>query len=224
MLTIDYRGFGNSTGSPSEAGLITDGVATVKWALEVAQIPPERIVLLGHSLGTAVATAVAEYFVIENAIEFQGLILVAAFSDLPTLMATYAIAGVIPILSPLRPYPSLQRFFAGRVQETWFTARRMANLIRRSKNINLELIHSKNDFHIPWSHSDTLFHAAANATSEAGLTSKHIDALKVHEDLDNSGHINRWPTVNEYGGRKSIRQVVVRHGGECSKDLSAYMK
>lgn len=215
VLTIDYRGYGYSTGNPTEEGLITDGVAAVGWALEVAHIPPERIVLLGQSLGTAVATAVAERYIVKENIEFKGIILIAAFSDIPTLMTTYAVGGIIPILSPLRPYPFLQQFFAKRVQETWYTVTRLANLVRRSRNINLQLIHSKNDFQIPWTHSDTLFHAAANATSERGLTSKQIDVSKFHHDLGRSGHCNLWSAVSEDGGRKSVRQEIVHHGGKC---------
>lgn len=213
-MTVDYRGFGYSTGSPCEEGLITDGLAIVNWALHVARIPPERIVLLGQSLGTGVATAVAERFLVEEGTEFKGIILVAAFSDIPTLMSTYAVGGIIPILSPLRPYPFLQQFFAKRVQETWFTARRLANLVRKSRNINLQLIHSKNDFDIPWTHSDTLFYAAANATSDRGLTLLQIDAVKLQHNLGDSGYINSWPTVDEDGGRKSLRQEIVHHGGK----------
>jgi glycylpeptide N-tetradecanoyltransferase len=216
VVAVDYRGFGYSTGSPDEKGLIIDGIATVKWALDVAKIPPERIVLLGQSLGTAVATAVAEHFVVKEGLEFRGLVLVAGFSDLPTLLMTYAVGGVIPILSPLRPYPRLQQFFAERIQETWFSATRLANLVRKSKNINLRIVHSQNDFEILWTHSDTLFSAAANATStgEQGLTQKQIDSLKVHQDLGESGFSNLWMTVQEDGGRKLIRQDVVRYGGK----------
>ncbi len=169
--------------------------------------------LLGQSLGTAVATAVAERFVVEDNIEFKGIILVAAFSDIPTLISTYAIGGIIPILSPLRPYPFLQQFFAKRVQETWYTGRRLANLVQKSRNVNLQLLHSKNDFDIPWSHSNTLFHVAANATSERGLTSKQIEAATLHQDFGGSGHSNIWTTVEEDGGRKSIKQEIVHHGG-----------
>ena len=217
VLTIDYRGYGLSTGSPNEKGLITDGVTAVQWALDIAHIPPERIVLLGQSLGTAVATAVAEHFFVAEHIEFKGLILIAAFSDIPTLMSTYAIGGIIPILSPLRPYPFLRNFFARRIQETWFTANRLSTLVRRSTSVNLYLIHSKNDFDIPWTHSDMLFYAAANATSEHGLTSKQIDAAKTHRDLGDSGHINTWTMVGKDHGRKLIRQEIVHHGGTYQK-------
>lgn len=215
VVAVDYRGFGYSTGSPDEKGLIIDGIATVKWALNVAKIPPEKIVLLGQSLGTAVATAVAEHFVVEEGLEFRGVVLVAGFSDLPTLLTTYAIGGVIPILSPLRPYPRLQQFFAKKIQETWFSATRLVNLVRKSKNINLRIIHAQNDFEILWTHSNTLFSAAANATStgDQGLTQKQIDELKIHQDLGESGFTNSWITVQEDGGRKTIKQDVVRHGG-----------
>lgn len=53
VLTIDYRGFGHSTGSPTEAGLIVDGVSLVDWVMTVAGIPAERIVILGTLLSKA---------------------------------------------------------------------------------------------------------------------------------------------------------------------------
>lgn len=220
VVTIDYRGFGYSTGSPFEAGLITDGISLVRWAMEVASVPPDRIVILGQSLGTAVATAVAEHFLMEERIEFSGIVLVAGFSDMPTLLENYAIGGIIPILSPLKPYPMLQRFFAKRIQETWYTTRRLDSLVRNSRNVNIQLIHSKDDFEIPWTHSNLLFSAAANATSGKGLTNKQIDAVKIHEDLGESGFTNSWTASEEdceYGkacGTKSIRQDVVHYGGE----------
>ncbi|PNS21951.1 Monoacylglycerol lipase ABHD12 [Sphaceloma murrayae] len=61
-ITIDYRGFGRSTGSPTEAGLITDGIALVNYVMHTLGIPPERIAIVGQSLGTAVAAAVTLYF------------------------------------------------------------------------------------------------------------------------------------------------------------------
>ena len=83
VLAFDYRGFGHSSGTPTEQGLITDGIAVVQWAIEVAKVPPERIVLVGQSLGTAVATAVAEHFSLHLATEFAGLILCRQFLGSP---------------------------------------------------------------------------------------------------------------------------------------------
>lgn len=219
MLTIDYRGFGYSTGCPTEAGLITDGAALVDWTLEVAKIRPERIVILGHSLGTAVSTAVAEHFVTQHQMEFAGIILVAAFSDIPTLMLTYAIGGIIPILSPMRPYPMLQRFFSKHIQETWKTSNRLANLIRNSQNIDVNLIHAENDFEISWKHSDALFYAAANATSKQGISNKQIDDAKTRLSLGKAGWVNSWTAAGPaHGDTKKIRQEIVASGGKYRLD------
>jgi abhydrolase domain-containing protein 12 len=97
VLAIDYRGFGKSSGVPTESGLIHDGVTAVEWAINVAKVPPSRIVILGQSLGTAVSSGVAEHFA-QQGVEFAGVILVAGFSNLPTLLSQYSAAGFIPVL------------------------------------------------------------------------------------------------------------------------------
>jgi uncharacterized protein len=58
VLAPAYRGYPGSTGHPSEDGLIRDGLAAVAAAAERA--PGAPILLHGHSLGAAVAIAVAE--------------------------------------------------------------------------------------------------------------------------------------------------------------------
>ena len=54
VFLVDYRGYGRSTGKPDEQGLYADGEAT--WEAAAARgFRPDRIVLLGESLGCAVA-------------------------------------------------------------------------------------------------------------------------------------------------------------------------
>ena len=220
MLTVDYRGFGYSTGRPTEEGLITDGITLVNWALNVARIPPERIVVLGQSLGTAVTTAVAEHFALNLGIDFAGVILVAGFSDIPTLMLTYSVGNFIPILSPLRSYPRLQQYFGSRIKDTWHTAERLANWVRNSKQCDLVLIHAKNDFDIPWKHSDMLFQAAANATSQEGMSAQQIHSVKKHYELGTAGYRNDWKAATVDDRTKKITQHILNHGGEF-RDLDA---
>ena len=57
LVALSYRGYGGSTGSPSEAGMIAD--AEVAYAFAAARVPAERIVVFGESLGTGVAVALA---------------------------------------------------------------------------------------------------------------------------------------------------------------------
>jgi uncharacterized protein len=60
ILLIDYRGYGRSLGQASdEAGLYADGDAALSYLLNTRNIPANKIVLYGQSLGTAVATDVA---------------------------------------------------------------------------------------------------------------------------------------------------------------------
>ena len=57
LLALSYRGYGGSSGRPSEIGLIADAQAAYAYA--AAKLPAERIVVFGESLGTAVAIATA---------------------------------------------------------------------------------------------------------------------------------------------------------------------
>jgi fermentation-respiration switch protein FrsA (DUF1100 family) len=59
ILVMDYRGFGDSTGVPNEVGLERDADATLKFALNHPQLQGSPIVLLGESLGGAVAVSLA---------------------------------------------------------------------------------------------------------------------------------------------------------------------
>ena len=55
---LSYRGFGGSSGSPSEAGLIADANAAYDWLIAKG-VEPGRIALLGESLGSGVAVQLA---------------------------------------------------------------------------------------------------------------------------------------------------------------------
>ncbi|MDX1554868.1 MAG: alpha/beta hydrolase [Xanthomonadales bacterium] len=59
VLMVDYRGYGESTGTPSEAGIYTDGEAAWNYLVNERAIEPSRIVVFGRSLGAVVAARVA---------------------------------------------------------------------------------------------------------------------------------------------------------------------
>jgi fermentation-respiration switch protein FrsA (DUF1100 family) len=86
LVALCYRGYGGSSGSPSEEGLIRDAVAAYEFA--AARYRPQRIVLWGESLGTAVAIALAATH------EVGGLIL-----DAPFTSAADVGAAVYPFLA-----------------------------------------------------------------------------------------------------------------------------
>lgn len=90
ILAVSYRGYPGSTGSPSEAGLLIDGLAAHDW---LAENHPGAIVAFGQSLGTGVAVHLAA----ER--EVAGLILVSGYdSVLEVARRTYFFLPVAPLI------------------------------------------------------------------------------------------------------------------------------
>lgn len=110
-LAIDYRGFGTSTGWPSEAGLLSDALTLADFAINTAGIPPKRIVVFGQSLGTAVSISLIHGLALQSPPTlFAGMVLVVPFADVELLTKTYSVAGTIPLLSPVAMYPPASAF------------------------------------------------------------------------------------------------------------------
>jgi fermentation-respiration switch protein FrsA (DUF1100 family) len=59
VLIFDYRGYGKSQGSPNEEGTYRDAEAAYDYLVNVLHVNPERIVIFGRSLGSAVAAELA---------------------------------------------------------------------------------------------------------------------------------------------------------------------
>ncbi|OCK82540.1 alpha/beta-hydrolase [Lepidopterella palustris CBS 459.81] len=209
ILTFDYRGFGHSTGTPSEQGCINDGIAVINWARKETNITPERIVLLAHSLGTAVATAVAHHFVtMEPRIQFAGLVLCAGFTNATNAFQEYSIGGIAPILGPLKIFPWLQAWFGRRIKDTWKTDERLKCLVEKSDRLRLTLIHATSDVVMPCEQSESLFRSSVQATSQIPLTTEYINKYKDTIDLGDGGFICTWVS-----GNRIIRKEILRYGG-----------
>jgi len=180
--------------------------------MKVAKVPADRIIILGQSLGTAVTAGGVEHFA-ERGMDFAGVVLVAGFTDLPNLLTSYSIAGYVPVLSPLRLYPPLQKFFASYVVDKFYSANRLANIVRLSKKLRLFIIHSKDDYEIPWRHSEVLFAAAANATTDGGMGMELLLKMKARTtvDMGDGAFISTWKA----SGDKIIREEIVAYGHTC---------
>ena len=59
VFLFDYRGYGLSQGIPSEAGVYQDAWAAYRCLVDQLNLPPEQIVIAGHSLGGVVAADLA---------------------------------------------------------------------------------------------------------------------------------------------------------------------
>lgn len=59
VFIFDYRGYGRSEGQPEEEGTYLDALAAWRFVQETKNEPPSRIVIVGRSLGGAVAIDLA---------------------------------------------------------------------------------------------------------------------------------------------------------------------
>jgi uncharacterized protein len=80
-LVFDYRGYGVSSGHPSEEHLYEDAQLAYRY-LAHKGVAPDHLLVVGHSLGAAVATELA------SRQESAGLVLAAPFASLPDAMST----------------------------------------------------------------------------------------------------------------------------------------
>jgi len=128
LLALSYRGYGGSTGKPSEGGLIRDARAAYEFA--AARYPTRRIVLWGESLGTAVAIALAA----ERAV--AGVILDAPFTSA---------ADVGAAAYPFAPVRWL-------IKDTFRSDQRIARV-----SAPLLMLHGERDSIIPISFGERLF-------------------------------------------------------------------
>lgn len=60
VLAVNYRGYGESHGDPTELHFIEDGCMLFDWLAARSHIDPRRIAVVGRSLGSGVAVQVAK--------------------------------------------------------------------------------------------------------------------------------------------------------------------
>ncbi len=79
-----YRGYDGTPGSPTERRLVADGLALARTLMHRQSVEPKRLVIVGQSLGSGVATQVAKGLAAEG--EPAGaLVLVSPFRSIPAV-------------------------------------------------------------------------------------------------------------------------------------------
>lgn len=129
---VDYRGYGRSEGSPDEAGTYADARAAHRW-LVARGIGPERLVLFGESLGSAVATQLA------TEVASRALVLESPFTSVPEMAR-----AVYPFL-PLWPF----------VRTRYDTLSKVSRL-----RVPLLVLHGERDEVVPFAQGRRVFEAA----------------------------------------------------------------
>jgi len=133
VLLFDYRGYGDSTGRPSEQGTYTDAMAVWEYLTRERGARPDRIVIFGRSLGSAVGTWLAKR------VEPAALVLESAFTSAPDM------AGRMFPYLPVRLLCRFRYDTIGVIGEV---------------GCPVLVIHSPGDEMVPFEHGKRLFDAA----------------------------------------------------------------
>ncbi|KAJ7278316.1 Alpha/Beta hydrolase protein [Mycena rebaudengoi] len=152
ILAVDYRGFGDSEGSPTIAGVASD--ARAAWDFLFAHgARPQDVLIVGHSLGTAIAALLAAELC-QDSINPLGLVLLAPFASLRTVLHEYYILGLFPLFKPLAMAPALARFLLGLATHAFDTLGLLPNITS-----SVLIAHAEDDEAFPHAHADMLFDA-----------------------------------------------------------------
>lgn len=150
VLIIDYRGYGRSTGRPSEHGTYRDAEAAWRFLTEDRNLTAPQIVLFGRSLGAAVATWLATQHTP------GALMIESSFTSVPDIAAE---------LYPMFPVRLLARL------------RYDARSYLRSVDCPVLVIHSRDDEIIPFHHGQALYEAAPEPKQFLEIHGGHNDGF-----------------------------------------------
>jgi len=105
ILLVEYRGFGNSTGTPSEHGFHLDALCSLDYLRSRNDIDTSKIFLFGRSLGGAVAIWLAS----QRPEHIAGLIVENTFSSIEDM--AICMAKNVSQLSGLLQNPTFVKYF-----------------------------------------------------------------------------------------------------------------
>ncbi len=155
VLIIDYRGYGQSEGSPSERGTYRDAVAAWQYLTEERGVAPSRIVVFGRSVGGAVGAWLAANR------EAGALIVESSFSSLPALAAELYWFLPVRWLSRFR-YPTAEYVAAA--------------------DCPVLVIHSRDDDIVPFHHGREIYESAGEPRQFLELSGPHNGAHVLSEE------------------------------------------
>lgn len=148
LFAYDYRGFGASDGIPSETGVYADAEAAYGYLTDSLHVPPSRIILFGHSLGTGVTIELARH------VAAAGMIVEDAYTSVANRGQEVFPLLPIKIIAKNR-YASIDKVGALRLPKLF--------------------LHARNDRTIPIDHGRKVFAAAAEPKEFVELNAGHAD-------------------------------------------------
>lgn len=156
VLIYDYRGYGQSSGEPSEEGFYSDIEAVINYLKTEEKYSEQRMILYGRSLGGAVASYAASKF------DVSGLVLDSAFKNLKAMVSDL--------------YPFVPAFLASYEFPT-------EQYLQQLSGMPVMIMHSPNDTIVDISHGRALFEIAKEPKTFVELRGGHNDSFHASVDI-----------------------------------------
>ncbi len=182
-LIVDYRGYGRSTGTPSEAGTYRDAEAAWEHLRHARLAQPRDVVIAGESLGAAVATWLAAELSLLPLGEGHGMREGRREDRAPAFPSEERTkAGMGPRAVVLfSTFTSVTDLGA---QVYWFLPVRLLSRIGYDNRENLKRIrapvfiaHSRDDDIVPYAHGKRLYEAANEPKTFLEMRGGHNDGF-----------------------------------------------
>jgi abhydrolase domain-containing protein 12 len=171
IVTFDYRGYGDSTyEAPTTFGLTSDARFVYDWLLQQPGVTKDRVVVWGHSLGTAVAVRMVANLHQDR--QPKRLVLEAPFDSLANAIANH------PFSVPFRIIPYFDYFFIEPIQKSPELNFDSASRIGDIKSTPILILHAEDDAIIPYKLGQNLFKEAADKLGKSRV--KFITIANVH--------------------------------------------
>jgi len=174
VLAVDYRGYGDSTGRPSERGLYRDADAAARVFTERFRRAGSPVVYWGRSIGAAVAASAASRGVAD------ALVLESPFPDMRSIFAGNPVMRLLTLFSSYR-FPT-SRFVDGYIDR-----------YQDRSGPPLLVIHGDADSIIPYAAGRRVFDRA-RTTRKTLLTIPGAD----HNDLHVVSPDAYWRGIGEF--------------------------
>ncbi|KXN81197.1 Protein bem46, partial [Leucoagaricus sp. SymC.cos] len=163
VVTVSYRGYGDSEGVPSEKGLQRDAQAIVDWVRNDPGLSKIPIIVYGLSLGGAVAIDVTS----KNPEKIKGLILENTFTSIPDVVHAW------PIIGP----------FSFACTQRWNSASKLPKI---PSSLPILFCSGRNDGVVPPVHMDNLW-KIAQERGKIALSRGRSGGTGREEDGDDDG-------------------------------------
>lgn len=169
IITFDYRGYGDSTFvEPTTDGLTSDADFIYRWLLKQNNVLKNRIIVWGHSLGTAVAIRMVAN--LPDSMQPSRLILEAPLDSLANAIANH------PFSAPFRIIPYFEYFFVEPIEKSAELNFDSISRIGDIKSTKIMIMHAEDDAILPLKLGLNLYNKAKQELGEKAVKFIQISA------------------------------------------------